>query len=207
MIETKVKRGPVGFKACQRLIVPGVGVVVACAIRTGVRTAWPCEVIECASLGGGINERGDVVGTTQDPLGPVSGFAMLFPRKGGSVVLGPGAAGDLNNAGVVTGIFDTRSSNLPAATIWRRGRVYEAPALGHAVTVAINARGWTVGTEFRGDGSVVAFFWNTVGTRLLYLGTEYSSSEAVGINDKGDIVGFVDAGSGVREVVIWHPKP
>lgn len=171
----------------------GGSTIVACAMHNGVLTQWICDLPDCGTTAYGINARGDVAGWRNSP--DVQD-AVLFTRDGGQVVLGLGTAEDINNAGVIAGRTDE------GATIWRHDRMLTAP--GTSVAIAVNGRGWTAGVRF-GSGSGIndAFFWDPATGRVLYLDPAGTGSEALDINDRGEIVGTTNQ---LRQAVIWRVR-
>jgi uncharacterized membrane protein len=179
------------------------GGLAACAIHRGIRTQWECELEDCSQRASGINARGDVVGMRASPGFE---FAMLFPRRGTPVVLGAQTAEDINNAGTVAGRAPT--SLWPSnATLWTNKGLVQAPSADTTIAVALNERGWAAGIRFGSDAPNASFFWDGSGNTLVNLAPEAVSSEALDINDRGQIVGTIGTITQSQQLVIWRVHP
>jgi uncharacterized membrane protein len=172
---------------------------VPCAMHDGIVTKWECEANKepCGGYAGGINARGDVVGAFEyydyDPE------AILWPRHAAEVRFGTaGTPWDINNAGTVTG------SSYGIPTIWpKRGEPRHILAPSYGTGVAVNAAGLVAGRtwEYPWKG----FAWNSKRDSVVFLAPDAFISESVDVNDKGEILGFADAGDGTApQPVIWR---
>jgi probable HAF family extracellular repeat protein len=108
-------------------------------------------------------------------------------------------ANDINEAGTIVGFAFTNDFLVSRAFIWHSDTGMQALAdLGGDASLAqaINTDGIAVGWSFDPAGVLHAVKWDASGT-LTDLNPSGAISEALGINDKGDIVGWVfpDGGS------------
>lgn len=169
-----------------------------------------------------ISERGQVIGNSYpcvDPSGAITGRGCASARafvwqKGRVTRLGTlgGAwtiARDLNNSGQVVGYGTTRAGTSHAV-LWRNGAVLDLgtlPGMRESMASDINERGQVVGVSYNVDrdcGSVYeavcdehAFVWQQ--GKLTDLGTlGGKSSEAVAINERGQVIGWSKARIKVR---------
>jgi probable HAF family extracellular repeat protein len=145
------------------------------------------------SWAAGVNDAGDVVGTTDSAEGRIRPFLW---RNGTMRDLGGfgGAALAVNAAGDVVGV--TFSKEGPKSEqrpfLWHDGKMTILPTLGtgfaHAAT-AINAAGTTVGHSTTTDGTMHACQWrNGKVTDLGALRSDFASG-ANSINASGAIIG------------------
>jgi uncharacterized membrane protein len=152
----------------------------------------------------GINARGDIVGAFGDKDLVQHGF--LLPAYGAFMVIdGPSSTDDgptirtlakgINAAGDMTGYYDT-AHKRHGFVLSRRGVFRtididgaQGPTPNGTFTQWINARGDMVGTFF--DGSVHGFLMS--GDIVTQLDVPFQgaiNTNAPGLNDRGDIVGF-----------------
>ena len=102
-------------------------------------------------------------------------------------------ANGINDAGAIVGFAFTNNHLKTRAFVWREGTGMRAlPDLGGDASLAqaINASGTTVGWSYDTTGVLHAVSWNAAG-QLTDLNPPGAISEALGINDRGDIVGWV----------------
>ena len=146
----------------------------------------------------GINARGDIVGSWVDSGGVQHGFHL--PAYGSLIVIdGPAAirtlARGINAAGDIVGYYDTPdkrhgfllSREGVFSTIDMDGA--QGPPPNGTFSQWINARGAVVGSWF--DGSVHGFLMS--GDIVTQLDVPFPGAihtNAPGLNDRGDIVGF-----------------
>jgi uncharacterized membrane protein len=163
--------------------------VRACVWRRGVVR----PIAGPNTFASGINDKGDVAGGSFDPEeGPLNAF--VISRRGKITDLGPGVADDINNRGDVSG---WESGIDSSAAMWVKGLL--VPLGGEpSSTAAINASGWVL---VNGEGFASAI--NRRRRRGVALAPE-GAAEAIDINDRGEIVGLADVGSGVAHIVIWR---
>ena len=103
------------------------------------------------------------------------------------------------------------------ATLWQNGTVTDLGTLagGDSEALGINANGQVVGLSFTNSNDIHAFLWTpaqpggTTGTMTdlgNFGGTEtYSSAEAQGINNTGQVVGHSTGPDGQRRAFLWTP--
>ena len=160
-----------------------------------------------------ITGAGAVVGTsftsTVTQAGQ-QGHAFLWQRGRMTDLgtLGPSypssAAVAANAGGLVVG--SSRSANgLPRPVSWRNGRIGALATLsrGPAEVVAVDARGWIVGTSVPVRGSSYhAVVWRA--GRITDLGTlGGAESDPAGLDDRGHVVGVAATTSGALHAVLW----
>ncbi|CCH33120.1 HAF repeat-containing protein [Actinosynnema sp. NPDC047251] len=122
-------------------------------------TVLPGGVGAVASSQQAVNERGHVVGWTQD----ASGVRRATVWRGGRQVVlnvpGPSEALAINDKGDIIGY--SSASGQQRAFLWRNGRAVELGTLGgtHSVPVAINNNGVVIGHSTTADGSSRAVKW------------------------------------------------
>jgi probable HAF family extracellular repeat protein len=127
------------------------------------------------------------------PLGTLPGFPSAL-------------ANDINEAGSIVGFAFTNDFLVSRAFVWHSATGMQALAdLGGNASLAqaINVDGITVGWSFDTLGVLHAVKWDASGT-LTDLNPPGAISEALGINDAGDIVGWVfpDGGS-ASHAYLW----
>ncbi len=166
---------------------------------------------ELGSLGGSytvasaINNRGEVAGASDDAMGNERAF--LWNEGSGMIDLGTlggdtSFAYDMNERGQIVGRSVNASGHI-RAFIWdRHGGMRDIGTLGgdESWAWAINARGQVAGVSCTGgtftqlsygpctEGDRHAFVWSEK-TGMVDLGVPGAQSDALGINDGGDIVG------------------
>jgi probable HAF family extracellular repeat protein len=153
----------------------------------------------------GINDAGNVVGATDNGMGAHHPFLW---QNGVMTNLDPngGTATAINDAGQVTGA-------ATEAVLWQNGQMYDLGNLGGNSSLgrAINSNGQVAGQSYRrNDDEFHAFSWTpstphgTTGKMTdlgtLKLGGTINNSDAYGINDAGDVVGW----SGIDLAVSLH---
>ncbi len=149
-----------------------------------------------------INEGGQIAGS--------SGSHAALWRNGVDLGVLPGdtnsEASAINNSGRIVGISFVAGSSSSRGFLWEKGTMSELPGLdGRATAVFdINERGQVVG-----DAGLLPVMWEN-GT-LIRLETlpPLTIGRAFGINDNGDIVGYLQSPTSfARVAVLWrHGKP
>ena len=148
------------------------------------------------SLGLGINDQSAIVGE--------SGRAF---RQRGEVVeeLGPGLANDINNLGQAVG-WRAVTAGETHATLWEvSGASRDLGTSGQAsFAAAINDRRQVVGWRTGEDGRPRAVLWQPDGTpvELGALGGVYS--QALAINEYGDVAGLAETAAGAGHAFLWR---
>ncbi len=153
----------------------------------------------------GINNSGQVVGVANTGRGTPY---QAFLYSGGAMTdLGQGSAIAINNSGQVVG-YTAVNFNLPNhAFLYSNGTMTDLGTLGGGVSyaTAINGVGQIVGlSDITGDVADHAFLYT--GGRMIDLGTLPGTaiSEAHGINDSGQIVGYTKIPSGDGGFFPYH---
>ena len=119
--------------------------------------------------------------------------------------LGGGAsiATSINARGQIAGASLREGATTEGGFIWQKGVMTDLGSLGGANTVAyaINNRGQVVGGSNRADASVGGFVWQN--GAMTDLGGAISF--ALGINDRGQVVGLVyDADLSSISAFVWE---
>ena len=181
--------------------------------KHGLRVQGTYDAVEHNGEGVvGINERGQIAGTTLATGNPraylwENGKMTDLGTLGGSYTV----ARAIDARGRITGQSSTKSDQRHAF-LWRNGRMIDLGTLGGRLSApaAMNVRGQVVGTsETRRtgpDGSSPghAFLWQNGKLRDLgTLGGPTSSASA--INEKGQTVGSSQkTGTGAAVACLWH---
>ncbi len=150
------------------------------------------------SAANAINERGQVAGTAYFGLSMNQHNAVRWQADGSITDLGPGQANAINNAGQVVGWSFTHESGF-RAVLW--GPDGSTTDLGPGQANAINDAGQVVGAS---AGRAVV--WHPDGT-MTDLGTLAGHrSAAMGINNAGQVVGYIDPDPDPdsRWAVLWN---
>jgi probable HAF family extracellular repeat protein len=154
----------------------------------------------------GINQSGQVVGYSLS----AQGHECVFWENGNLMSLGdlPGGNVDctafaINRSGVVVGVGRTDEGFRPF--FWREGTMTELPLPPEATSGGaseINRFGVVLGS-FSGPSSAGPIVWSNDGMTLLP-GLPGLGANAIGINDRGDIVGSVGDGRDPARAVLWR---
>lgn len=157
-----------------------------------------------------INDSGVSAGWYQTLKGS---FAARWDAAGHMTRLGtlpdlPSAlANGINDSGAIVGFAFTNDRLTTRAFLWHADTGMQAlPDLGGNASLAqaINAAGVTVGWSYDAAGVLHAVRWDASGT-LTDLNPPGAISEALGINDRGDIVGWVFAdGASASHAWLWR---
>src|SRR5262245_19881323 len=116
-------------------------------------------------------------------------------------------ANDINQAGTIVGFAFTNDFLVSRAFIWRSATGMQALTdLGGNASLAqaINTDGIAVGWSFDASGILHAVKWDATGS-LIDLNPAGAISEALDINDAGDIVGWVfPASASASHAHLWR---
>ena len=147
---------------------------------------------------GGINERGQIVGTYDDG---VSEHGFMRDQRGRIIPINvPGArstaAFKINNRGQIVGVYSntgpqTNDFNDPTSGfLLDRGKLtrIDVPGAVDTRTVGLNNRGQVVGEYTDAAGGVHGFLWDK-GRFTTIDGPDGAGASATDINDRGQIIG------------------
>jgi probable HAF family extracellular repeat protein len=180
------------------------------------RAAQPSfDSIEIGSLAGpqgnvsaaGINDNGDIVGTSQYPPGSsnASGPFVYYHSDTTELPLNGFAVGGINDVDRIAGEAVDLSTG-PQAVVWSKdGGVQILPSNAFAMATAISNDGDVVGNVDNGHADNAAVVWSSRPSwHMTALGTlwadptlpDYATSTAAGINGLSHITGSSTAGTG-----------
>jgi probable HAF family extracellular repeat protein len=160
----------------------------------GVLAPYHCDTFTDCSWAEAmdINESGQVVGTSTDSLGQ-DHFVLWEDGKIRNLAIAewvyslPGPRVLINNRGQIA------MSSAGSAYFWSDGSLQRIGTFGGIVEIAgINEDGQVVGTVFSANGEQHVFVWSQA-RGVVDLGTGphgFSAAWAVGINTRGDILGY-----------------
>ena len=199
--------------------------------QDGAMTALPPFPGGFNSYASAANNRGQIVGWAENgihdgtctPGFQVLQFRAVIWQPDGSMQELPPLPGDstsaataINDHGQVVGIsgacgIAVGDISAAHAVIWKNGVAVDLGSLGgHAwnTPTAINNKGTVVGFSLRagqdGTRNFQAFVWTSAtGMQALPMAADDIRSEALGINDKDQIVGLSRGPSGIR-AVLWQ---
>jgi probable HAF family extracellular repeat protein len=181
-----------------------LAVVLATGSGAGGAVSTEYRLVDLGTLGGqssyamAINDRGDVVGSSQTADGSYHGFLW---RNGRMTDLGTVRPTDINNKGQIVGTVDTDQGLQ--AVLWSRGKITDLGTLGSEFDwpTAINGRGQIVGIGTTANGTTAPFLWSQGRMRKLNL------DDVSDINNRGQITGgrLISSG-GFHASVWWHGK-
>ncbi len=142
-----------------------------------------------------INDNGEVVGTAMDPNGIYNGF--LWTAESGMTNLGTfGGVGcsiyGINNSGQMIGRYRLLGMSNYGFVREADGSLFGLPMLSARSCFPndINDKGQVVGSYII-NGKSHAFYWDGESGVNFIAGKVGPSSEALGINDKGQVVGTI----------------
>ncbi len=170
-----------------------------CGIRNGALSILQCDLgKECGGVATAINQQGDMAGyTSAQDFGNES---VLWPRRGGALRLAPNAAAfGINDRKLVVGI------SAGIGTAWLpNGEAKHVLEPDSSLPRAVNASGVVAGTTWEYPGK--AFAWDSTSGSYTFLAPDAFLSEAVDLNDIGEVLGYVTptSTSYESEVVIWR---
>lgn len=149
----------------------------------------------------GLNERGDVVGTS----GAFGGPSRAFVWSGGTLRVLPGLGGDagasdINDRGQVSG-YAWDGTGTQRAVVWAPdGTLTELGTLGgHSLATALNNRGDVVGYSYTAGGSSRAVRWAQGAAPVPVDAPESVFGIASDINERGRVVGNLAVAAGPQQ--------
>jgi uncharacterized membrane protein len=142
-----------------------------------------------------INNRGELVGRATANF--VS-YATRWSVRKGAVYLSVGGANSINNRGDIAGYYQASEADVNRAAVWE-GDTLTVLGGPLSVATAINNAGQVAGVE-----SNSAVLWQS--GRRIDLGalTGQSGSEALGINQRGDVVGSSGSPFPLTHAALWR---
>lgn len=111
---------------------------------------------------------------------------------------------DINNRGVVTGwLWVTKTGAQPFC--WMDGQLtFFDTSNSEAQSFAINDQGQTVGAYVGNkDPFIRPALWNKSG-QMTVLESDNLPGKALDINNRDEVLGFIDQQDGFRQVTLWH---
>ncbi len=197
--------------------------------RSGVMIDLGTPTTSARAVASGINDSGEVVGSYGDP-DEFNWQAFHWSPAGGVTTLNrslyPGLPFDsdytaranaINKVGIIAGLVESRplDDSIPHAPCFRSLPVrwpnrLASPQILHCTAAGeesnsatdINNSGWIVGTDGNGSSADVPFIWKAGITTTLPSPNPGTSVHAVGINEKGTVVGYATL-SGAFRALRW----
>ncbi len=162
-----------------------------------------------------VNNLGQVAGASSTTAGV--DHAFLWTAQGGMIDLGTlggsySAAFDISESGYVVGWSDTAGDAERHGFLWTAsGGMQDLGALsgGRSRPCRVSDLGQVVGTVWLDTGYTRAFTW-TPASGMIDLGTlpGGQGSDAVDVNERGQVVGWSYTPAGEKHVVLWTtPSP
>lgn len=173
------------------------------------------QVVQLGTLGGasasasGINNRNEVVGTSQNASSDLQAFLWRGGSMEGLAGLGGSFSGanDISNRGWIVGEAETASGEVHPV-LWRDGEPTDLGTLGGSFgeALAVNAKGDVVGIAETSTGAFPwPFLWSRGQMQDLPVPPGTQIAWAFGVNNRGDVVGTA-AGSfpdGIQVALLW----
>jgi probable HAF family extracellular repeat protein len=163
------------------------------------------------SFAAAVNKHGQVVGSSTTAGGETHAFS--WTKKGGMLDLGTlggtySAAWAVNDHGQVVGTSTTARGEEHAFSWTKKGGMLDLGTLGggFSTTSRVSNRGQVVGAATTAGPAfeLHAFSWTNEGG-MLDLGTLGGDSDAVAVNDRGQVVGVSNTTAGAR-ATLWRPS-
>jgi probable HAF family extracellular repeat protein len=162
----------------------------AAAAANAQQLAYQMTLIPRLDFANGINDLGQIAANGFNASGDIQAAVWTPAATPALRFLGtpPDFAGDINNAGQVSGQHQFAPGESPRAAIFSNGTVQDLGAPGPSAGYAINASGQVAGFLSLGLGHDHAFLY--ANGQLTDLGAfSGGHSDAYGINDAGQVVG------------------
>lgn len=132
------------------------------------------------------------------------GGGYLFEDLGLPVGQSSGMALSVSSSGMVRGIVVSNDRLTQSPFTWTKSRGFKVHSPGFYPRET-NSEGVTAGTIFLNDGLYAAAIMNRVGDVFEILPRTDSSSEAMGINDRNEVVGITIDAAGFTQAFFWSP--
>lgn len=162
-----------------------------------------------------INTAGTIVGAAPNALGR---YEACYWGPTGLAILDSGHrtgyATDISDAGQIVGYFDSLDSTQMHTEehvfSWIDGEFNDLGRplpYGSNWAMSVNSQGWIAGMCQDGSSNMRAWVVIDGATIELPLLTGFSYSQALSINDSGQVVGWAIDSSGASHALLWQPVP
>ena len=199
------------------LVVAVVLVAAASGSAGSVQARW--VIRDLGTLGGkssqalASNDRGQVVGWSETRSGGRHAFLWQNGRTTdlGTFGRGMSEAVAINERGQIVGKSTTKTNGDPHGFLWEKGKMRDLGTPGRATwAVAINNRGQIIGGSNDADpspndvgGHPRVFLWQNGKMRDLGTLSKRDSSEAVAINERGEVIGVSYDNNFMPGIAVW----
>jgi len=192
---------------------PGTGVLQAFIWRPGTGVQWLGSLGSGMSMASGVNDAGAVVGLSYTEAD--TQHAFLWTQAGGMQDLTPNltsiggaTAVAINSSNEVVGYYFPNGTYNPVGFTWTQDGGWQDLGPAGTLALALNDSGTVVGQSRNAKGYMHAFSWTQSGgmTDLGTLGGTVSS--ALGVNNKGWIVGtsLTTSKTDFLRAFLWTPS-